>query len=276
MIRLSCLSVRHRLAAFHDGELTIAEQVGTERHLRECRRCAVEAAQYGAVGDALRVGAAMQAVPIETIDGLAESVVSRMKAEREESLAGRFGRMFEDLHLVWTVLGASGSALACLALMVGIFYFGASRERPDSLAGLLAAMASPGSNANPVQIDDRMILPRANTADEFPAIMRDEDAVFIVAAMVTREGRVANAALVQENGSLRNSSRERQEVLDLLDSISNTRFEPARAGGAPVAVNMVWMLANVTVRAKARGESRLMPSVEVISETFRLADPSAV
>jgi hypothetical protein len=276
MIRLSCLTARHRLAAFYDGELTIAEQVNVEGHLRDCGRCATEARQYRAVGDALRAGAAARQAPIGAIDGLAESVVSRLKAENEESLAGKFSRMFEDLHLIWAGLGASGAALACLALVIGVLHFAVTAERPDSIAGLLAAMASPGSNANPVPIDDRMVLPRADAADEFPAIMRDEDAVFVIAAMVTREGRVANAELVQENNGRGSSDRERRAVLALLDSISNARFEPARAGGAPVAVNMVWMLANVTVRAKVRGETHLVPSVEILSESFRLASPAVV
>jgi uncharacterized protein (UPF0262 family) len=100
--------------------------------------------------------------------------------------------------------------------------------------------------------------------------------VFVIAAMVTREGRVANAELVQENNGRGSSDRERRAVLALLDSISNARFEPARAGGAPVAVNMVWMLANVTVRAKVRGETHLVPSVEILSESFRLASPAVV
>ena len=220
----------------------------------------------------------MQAAPVETLDSLAEGVVSRLVAEREESISGRVSRMFEDLHLVWAALGATGSTAACMALLVGIFYFAAPIERPDSLAGLLAAMASRGSNANPIQVDDRMTLPRRSADDGFPTIMRDEDAVFIVAAMVTREGRIANAELLQEDRSGRRGSpdRERREVLALLDSIASTRFEPARAGGTPVAVNMVWMLAHLTVRPKVRGETRLVPSVQILSESYRLANPAAV
>ena len=41
-----------------------------------------------------------------------------------------------------------------------------------------------------------------------------------------------------------------QAILDLLDAAAQTRFEPARAGGSPVAVNMVWLLAQTKVRAR--------------------------
>jgi hypothetical protein len=35
----------------------------------------------------------------------------------------------------------------------------------------------------------------------------------------------------------------------LLSTASLARFEPARVDGLPVAVNMVWLVANTTVRA---------------------------
>lgn len=273
MIRLSCLTVRHRLAAFYDGEVTIDEQVNIEGHLRECRSCNAEATQYRLVGDSLREAAATRTAAPGTLDGLAQTVVSRLKAEREESMSGQVSRMFEDLHLVWAMLGATGSTVACLALIVGIFYFAASRERPDSIAGLLAAAVEvPGSNARPVVIDEQMVLPRANP-DELPAIMR-EDAVFVVAAMLTREGRISNPELLDAaEGQRPDSTRTREQVIAFLDSIQSARFQPARfANGSPAAVNMVWMVTHLTVRPKVPGQTRqLVPSVEITSQTFRLA-----
>jgi hypothetical protein len=39
-------------------------------------------------------------------------------------------------------------------------------------------------------------------------------------------------------------------VLSMLDAISRSRLEPARFGGSPVAVNLVWLLAHTTVKGK--------------------------
>jgi hypothetical protein len=39
-------------------------------------------------------------------------------------------------------------------------------------------------------------------------------------------------------------------MLEVLEAASQARFEPARAGGAPVAVNVVWLLAHTTVVGK--------------------------
>ncbi|HXE80274.1 MAG TPA: hypothetical protein VNK41_05965, partial [Vicinamibacterales bacterium] len=39
-------------------------------------------------------------------------------------------------------------------------------------------------------------------------------------------------------------------LLELLDAAAQTRFEPARAGGSPVAVNVIWLMAHTTVVGK--------------------------
>jgi hypothetical protein len=270
MIRPGCVAVRRQLAAFYDGELAIEDQVRVEGHLRGCEDCEAEASRYRAIGDAVRGAASFRTAPAGALDGLAEGVVGRLTAERNESFSGTMSRMFEDLHLLWAALGATGSAVACVALVMGIFYFAGSEERPDSLAGLLSALASPGSDANPVVIDPRMALPRANPDDVPAAVPADGDSVYTFAAVLTREGRIKRAELVQGDWSGGTPQGDDSDMVELLDSVSNARFEPARSGGAPVAVNMVWMLAHLTVRPKVRGESLLMPSVGV-SMTYRLA-----
>jgi hypothetical protein len=45
----------------------------------------------------------------------------------------------------------------------------------------------------------------------------------------------------------------------MLDAVSQSRFEPAQAaGGAPVAVNMVWLLARTTVKGTPHALEREM------------------
>jgi hypothetical protein len=73
------------------------------------------------------------------------------------------------------------------------------------------------------------------------------DAEFAVAAVVTREGRVQNLELVAEQARALHVKPE--VVLAMLDAAAQARFEPAKkAGGAPIAVSMVWLLSSTTVK----------------------------
>lgn len=225
---LSCAGVRRRLSLFCDGELAISDQISVEGHLRACPICAEEAGRFRTVGDALRQGAVLLGLrEPEDLAGLQSGVLSRLKAETDESIPVRVANLFEDLHLVWTALGATAATAACVAIVIGIFYFGPRDERPDSLAGMLASVAPPSSTATPGDVMSAVL------------ISSEEDAVLTLAAVVTREGRIAKLA-----------GTDRQAALDLLDRLSTARFEPARADGSPVQVKMVWVLAYTVVRGK--------------------------
>jgi hypothetical protein len=239
MMPRGCWQVRRQLSAFHDGELPVGDQIAVQAHLRECPACAAEARVFDDLGACLRTGAMSSAVRPEFLDALPSMVVSRLKAEDAESISGRTGRIFEDLHLVWAALGATGATVSCLALIFTIFYF---------------AIASPaGSNRNPMVVGERMVLPSASSNDAFPATST-EDLVLALEAVVTREGRIERLEVIQEPGvKLRKPSpEERQRVIGLLDAISKARFQPARFSGSPVpvAVNMVWLYASLTVKGK--------------------------
>jgi len=246
----TCSSVRRRLSAFHDGELTIREQIAVEAHLRECPGCRAEVAQLRAIGDALRAALTPDARRDE-LAGLSAGVVSRLKAEREESLAGRANRVFDDMHFVWAAFGAAGATAACLALIVGMFYLGVRRS-PDSLSALLTAMASPGSDANPVSPDLQMLLPRSSNANDILPVSlmegRDETTVTF-STVITRDGRIRDFSVLGAGNT------DPRDMPDILRDISKARFEPARYGKSPVAVNMVWMVAHLTVRAKLSDQS---------------------
>ena len=150
-----------------------------------------------------------------------------------------------------------------MALMVCLFgtmsvLHAASVERPDSLAGVLQSFANPGSDSNPMLLDGRMIqAPRA--VDDSPALdqLAEEEAVFALAAVVTREGRISNYEVLASERDAANSfdvSSQPRHVTTLLDKVARSRFTPAEQGvaRAPVAVNMVWLLARTTVKGTAR------------------------
>jgi hypothetical protein len=71
------------------------------------------------------------------------------------------------------------------------------------------------------------------------------DTMLAVSAVVTREGRVSDLLV------LANDHQGRQ-VSSILDAISQTRLQPAELAGSPVAVNLVWLLAQTTVKPKGR------------------------
>jgi hypothetical protein len=243
---LPCDRVRETLEAFVDGELTLDEQVLIESHLQECVSCRIEASELAEIGHALRgVPAAAGAAPHEA-GRITSIILERVRLEQQFSFAVQVRHLFGDMHLVWAGLGATLAVVICVYASAGVLH-AASRERPDSLAGLIDYLANPGSNANPVRLNDNMSAPRASfTADA--SMIPVEDAELAVAAVVTREGRVQNLEVVAEQAR---ALRVRPEiVLAMLDAAARARFEPAKAGGAPVAVSVVWLLSTTTVKGR--------------------------
>jgi hypothetical protein len=254
MMPRACWQMRRQLSAFHDGELPVGDQIAVQAHLRECPECAAEARELDDLGACLRAGAlSVGAEPCE-FEGLPSTVVSRMKAEEAESISGRTGRFFEDLHVVWAALGATGATVACLLLIATILHF--------------AIPLPAGSNENPQVVNLQfspdwtgnygMSFPSPSGDAFSPSSMPDEpDLVMALDTVVTREGRVRSIKVIQEPG--RGIQKPSAEVIALLDAISKSRFQPARLAGGrvPVAVNMVWLYASLTVKGK-------MPEVQVM------------
>ena len=256
---IACATVRRSLHAFHDRELPVSQQIAVGVHLEGCGECAAALTDLQLIRATLRASARWRrTLSLDDAAGFNEAVVNRMKAEQDASLFARLNVMFEDMHLVYVGLGAAAATMVCVIIMLGIMRF-ATNERPDSLAAIVNFLATPGSNENPVAVDGRVLLPRALDASFSAAPMgpgpsgsndtsAEADAVFTLAAVVTREGRVANLELLHANGG-QPVADEAKLVEGLLDAVSRARFEPARMAGLPVAVNMVWLVAHTTVHA---------------------------
>lgn len=245
MSQISCRIARRLLAAYHDGELTMDVQVSVQAHLRTCPSCLAERRKLAELGALLRSGTRV----MEDAGRLERHVIARLQVERQLSWRLQVNRLFEDLHLVWAAMGATAATIAVLCAVVGMMRM-TLKEQPTSMAALIGTLSTPGSNRNPVLVDARMLLPRSNPdALLGSGVMERDEAVYALAAVVTREGRVRNLALLTSDG--REVHVEEAALMELLDAASQTRFEPARAGGAPVAVSMVWLLAHTTVVGKS-------------------------
>lgn len=251
MHAVCCEDVQNRLDEFHDDELGVEERVAIQGHLRDCVTCALVAAELAELRDSLReaaMGLPDRSAP--EAEQLTHGVVERVRVEAEQSWTVELRALFQDMHLVWAALGATTATLVCLLGSLSVFH-ATSQERPDSLAGLISFLASPGSNENPVRLDSRMRAPRWRTDGEglpLSAIPGD-DGVLALSAVVTREGRVQTLELLSTDRAL--GVKVRPDVLlAMLQAAYQVEFEPAQTAstGDPIAVSMVWLLANTTVK----------------------------
>jgi len=247
MMLLTCATVQRRLPAFHDRELPIPDLIAIENHVHECPPCAGELQALRSVGDALRLAAAPG--PADDWTGLQPGVIGRMRAEAHESWAARAGRFFDDLHLVWIGFAATAATFLCGAVALSALHYGSPERRGDSLAAAIAVMAAPtGSDLNPVRLADYIRAPSVPKEGAMEAMLltqvSDEELMLALSAVVTREGRVSGLSLL-------NTDTDRREIDGILAGISQASLEPARFGGDPIAVNLVWLVTHTTVKAKA-------------------------
>lgn len=264
---MSCAATRRRLPAFHDHELPFGDQIAVGAHLEWCGECASQYGELRFVRAALRSTAPGRvALSREEATGFTAAMFSRLSAEHDQSFLVRVREMFHDMRLGYAGLGAAAATMVCIVIMLGMMRF-ATTERPDSLAAIVNFLASPGSNANPVSIDARTNMPRALDATISAGSSAQEDAVFALAAVVTREGRIENLTgeMLRSDGG-HAGVNEARVVENLMDTISRARFEPAQREGLPVAVNMVWLVAHTTVRASKHHSLEPVVAVPVVKK----------
>jgi hypothetical protein len=243
----TCRRIRRALEAFHDGELPVHEQVAVQGHLSQCDACATERHRLMGLGATMRE--AMSDPMLEDAQTVGRRVLVTLPVVRELSWRRQLASLFDDMHLIWAAMGASAATLVCVAAALGLMRL-TLREQPASMKAMIVAMADPGSNRNPLAPDGRLLMPTASLAGMVdPPMLEGEDALVALAAVVTREGTVRNLELLLQDAS--HAPAGDRAIGALLDAVSQTRFEPARAlGGAPVAVNMVWLVAQTRVRGK--------------------------
>ncbi|MCA1651933.1 MAG: zf-HC2 domain-containing protein, partial [Acidobacteria bacterium] len=207
MTVLTCAAVQRRLPAYYDRELPIAELIAVDGHLNGCPPCASDLRELQSVGDALRIAAAPG--PADDWNGLQPGVISRMKAEADESWRARTNRLFDDMHLVWIGLAATVATFVCGVIVLSMLRF-ASPERHDSLAAILAVMAAPsGSDLNPLRLDRYIRVPSVPENGPMAATLArtisEEELVLALSAVVTRDGSLENLAVLNND--------DRREVL---------------------------------------------------------------
>ena len=257
---LGCETVREMLDAFVDGELAVDDQVAVESHLRWCRTCAARVEDMSLIGAAVRMRPLAGTGTAESDKTLAElqsDVLTRIRAEREMSWPFRVRELLADGRLFWPALGASSAVLVCLLGVFAVMQL-TYDEQPDSLAALMATLsatpkpaANPGSDDRPLRLADGMSLPRAFTSGAALDSLSEDEAVFAVATVLTREGRVSGYELLDPDAPVSQQRKQgsQKDVNAVLDAVQQTRFAPAQTSGQSVAVNMVWLFTRTTVKA---------------------------
>lgn len=255
---LDCRAAQTMLEEFVDGELAVEAQVALESHLRWCRVCAARVEDMQLVGVSLRVtSCALRAVDDadDSLTSVQSEVLTRIKTEREQSMLAQIRDMCTDMRFFWPAVGASFALAACLCVAIAVVSL-TSDEKPDSLAAMIQVLANPGSDENPMRLDGAMAAPPRALVDAGLDSVPGDEAVVALAAVVTREGRVANyEVLFSERASVRRHDTAVQtgDVSSVVNAVKQSRFTPAQSmDGAPVAVNMVWVLARTTVKASAQ------------------------
>ena len=249
MTLLTCAAVQRRLPAFYDRELPVADLIAIESHLNDCPPCIRDLRDMQTVGNALRQAAAPG--PADDWTGLTPGVISRMRAEAHESWTQRAQRAFDDLHLVWIGLASTAATFICVGTVLSMLHF-VTPGRVDSMASYFAVMAAPlGSDENPYRLDRRFQVPSVPENGIVSAALEnggetravEEDFLMPLSAVVTREGRVSGIEVLTRGYTA-------QDVRLLVDALSRERLEPALFEGAPVAVNLVWVVAHTTVTGR--------------------------
>ena len=277
---VGCEYAREHLDAFVDGELSVEEQVAVESHLRWCRTCAARVEDLQLIGHSIRLGSlAPRDDDAQTVSHLQASVLIRVRAEEELSFGARFRDMFTDMRLLWPALGATSAVTVGLALALSVLH-STTLERPESLATMIESLAEPGGERNPLMPGnsarvDRLFgyvdsdraggisMPRALDDGTVFESIPEEDATFAVAAVVSRDGRIANYELLNSERSGRQARNLDANDVEMLDAaVRQSRFAPAQTPvGRAVAVNMVWLIVMTTVQTPEPRATRVPPSV---------------
>jgi anti-sigma factor RsiW len=262
---VGCEHARNLLDEFLDGELSLADQVAVESHLRWCRTCALRVEDMRLIATSLRQGPPVPRAAgdeAQAVSTMIASTLDRVRAEREASFGVRVREMFVDMRLLWPALGATLAVTIC-AGVAGAVLQASTEQRPESLAAIIGTLSQPGSERNPLRPDGGNTIPRVMDEGAPLVAIPSEDGVFWVSTVVGRDGRVTTADVRQAD---RTDPHDRTAAHDLhveavLDAVKQSRFAPAQTPiGSTVAVNMGWLIVFTT----AEKEKPVRPRVDAV------------
>lgn len=245
---IGCETARELLEPFIDGELQTQEQVAVQAHLRVCTTCALHVQDMALIGWSVRAGTPETCPVAEDAQALSviqSGVLERIRAERNESLRVRISEMFTDMRLLWPAMGATLAVLACLYGSVNVWRL-TTHKAPGSMSGMIDTLAYNGTNTHPMVVASGVSMPVfLEDSVDFEPMSLDES-MMAVDTVVTTEGRVANALLLDAHstaGVIHASDRQA-----LMNAVRELRFAPAqKRSGRRVAVRTLLLIAHTTI-----------------------------
>jgi hypothetical protein len=250
MLNLTCEYVRGQLSAYHDEELPVTDRIAIATHLENCASCAVEQADFMAISEALRVSARNHEVSwMAGLARLQSDILQRLDAEENASAIRRFKQLFDDPRRASASLGISIAVSVCMAACALLIAQG-----PQGHPGSLKAVMNQSVRVSDIYLPEGSVeLPRVDAEAVMPAAVMNQDAgddgVSAFSALVTSDGTLADLELLGEHSRGSHMAPATHEQLSaLLNAAATARFEPARVLGAPVPLNVVWLVTHRTVR----------------------------
>lgn len=280
--RLRCRTARRRLTAAHDGELPVAQQVALDAHLDACADCRRVRQELTDISLALREHATEHRLDEADCADASSHMLAVLPVGPRRPLEGRLRELAADRQRLCVAGGAAASLLAA-GLFVAVAVSFSPPVHPHSLAGFLQGSNSLGSNANPLLgFESGVSLPHVSADTQAAAMLIRPLPPLVLenlalTAVVTREGQLASVEVLDRHapdapgepaagggGSVPGTGAPDAELQRALSRLaSRVRFVPARAWGAPVAVNVVWLLERTTVLARSPStQSRSAPGAE--------------
>jgi len=260
MRALDCRRAERLLQAFHDRELTVADQIAVGAHVEWCDRCAATLAELRALSATFAALAPHRAaLSNDDAGAFNAAVVSRLKAENDASLLARVRGMFDDIRLVYAGLGAAAATVVCVMVMLGMMRF-ATNERPDSLAAIVTLVATPLECDANAEVGD-VTGCRARWEQRFHRANESaqQESVFALDAVVTHQsGHLTDLGVLR--AGRRGAPGQARMIEALIDSANRQRLEGAPAGPA-VPGSMLWLVEHATVRANVKPPLESIPPV---------------
>jgi hypothetical protein len=279
---VGCDHARTLLEGLIDGELSMADQLAVESHLRWCDTCALRVSDMRVIGESLRAPSARRATDVDeaTLTAMTDNLLVRVRAERDQSLASRVREMVSDRRWLWPAIGATASVVLCVAASISVLHASTVQTR-DSLAGLISVIGAPGTEKWPLRpADNGITIPRLcreregaqllASCDSDDAALRtggtlelmpEDDVMYAFRTVIGRDGMPSDYELLSgDDTPLADRSavaRAAAQEMALLNAVSRTRFVPAQTPlGHAVAVDMVWLIAKTTVAAPVALQTR--------------------
>ena len=237
-----------------------------------------------ACGGLRLIGASLRATstarPADDVDEgeltvLTDSLLMRVRAERAQSFASRLREMVADSRLSWPAIGATASVL-CVAAASSVLRASTIQE-PDSLAAMISALGSPGSESRPLRpADNGISFPRLSEHDGMRASgtmeqIPEDDVIYAFRTVIGRDGSLSDTELLSATTRRCRSpcgARVAAQEMALLNAVNKTRFVPAQTLLGHAVVDMVILAAKTTVAAPDSLRSRPAP-VETRAKEIR-------